>query len=98
MKRSWLIEILFALAIVSALIAARGCTQVVTGEEIRALPPPVQYRVTLYDGGHPIDAWIVPNWHQSNSGAFHLTLPNGSSVWIQGTVIIEQQPAPTLTR
>lgn len=61
----------------------------------------VNYRVTLYDGGQVIDAWICHDYNTGINGkgqGVRLTLRDGRHVWLRGTLIIEEVPAATEVR
>jgi hypothetical protein len=60
-------------------------------------PRPKDYRITLYDGGQVISAWICHDY-QFASGGVQLTLREGGEVHVRGTLIIEQVPARTEVR
>jgi hypothetical protein len=62
-----------------------------------ASPRPTNYRATLYDGGQVISAWICHDYGSDGEGV-RLTLREGGTVWVRGTLIIEEVPARTEVR
>jgi hypothetical protein len=60
-------------------------------------PRPTNYRATLYDGGQVISAWICHDYGSDGEGV-RLTLREGGTVWVRGTLIIEEVPARTEVR
>jgi hypothetical protein len=78
------------------LFACQGVVGVIS-LALAASPSPKDYRITLYDGGQVISAWICHDY-QFASGGVQLTLREGGEVHVRGTLIIEQVPARTEVR